>query len=92
MVLDTFNSINEGMLALDKGRIRYFFYHDLGLLYTIKQNGWNLKVVPTTFREYQHWMISSKTLPTDVTAKLHAAITAIYKDGTIEAIKDKYRP
>jgi len=94
MVVDSFINIEEGMWAINNGRIRYFFYHDLGLLYNLKKTQMTdtLKVVPTVFREYQHWMISSKTLPGDITEKLNNAITDIYNDGTIETIKAAYRP
>lgn len=90
---DRFVSLEEGLQAVVDGRrIRYFFYHDMGLYYLVKTLGQPLQVLPTKFRSYSHWMIYSRKLAAPLRGKIDAQLAAMKEAGEIDEILRRYRP
>lgn len=91
-VLDHFTSLQTALEDVAKGGIRYFYYHDLGLLYLLRNSDLPLRAVPTKFRTVPQWIIYSKKLEPEVIRILDEAVIDMVKSGEIEKIWDNYKP
>ncbi len=91
-VNDKYKSVEKGLQSVAAGEVDYFFYHDLGLLYSLSILDLPLHAVPTIFRSYPHWMIFSKTMPAPLQKMIDAELTDMIQTGVIEKIWNKYKP
>jgi polar amino acid transport system substrate-binding protein len=90
----TLSSLFDPMLYhRDKARPRFVYYHDLGLSYAIEsQNlGKKVKLLPTKFRQYNHYIAFSKKVPPKIIAKVRAAVEQLVADGELARLHNKYR-
>lgn len=78
------------LLVFKRGRFAY--YHNLGLIYTIKNQQLTDKVnvLPTSFYDYQHWAACSKQTPDATVRKLESALSRLTNDGTLQRIFNEY--
>ncbi len=77
-------------LIADKKRFRAFFYHDLGLKYFIRHNELPLRVAPTKFRTYNHWMLYSKDLPRKYVDAVEKILSDLRRKEILEKITRTY--
>ncbi|WP_259779870.1 substrate-binding periplasmic protein [Aestuariispira ectoiniformans] len=90
---DKFTSLDEALKTLaGQRRIRYFYYHDLGLYYLVKTSGLPLRVLGTKFRTTPQWMIYSKKMPVELRQRLDAEVSHMVKSGMIDRIWARYKP
>jgi len=83
-------SSNLKKLLFNRGRFLYF--HDLGMVSTIKKEGLTKKVriVPSTFKKYSHYLVFSKTTPKHIVEKVESILNEISQNGELKKIVDKY--
>lgn len=87
---DNFTSFNQAFKELNGTNLRYFYYHDLGLNYLVKESGLPLKVLPTKFRIVPQWIIYSKKIPPRVHAAIESAIQRLHDKRIIHKTWKKY--
>ena len=91
-VVDQFENLQQGFeLLSSQRRIRWFFYHDLGLIYALRESPLPLRLVPTRFRSYSHWMIYSKTIDAGLREALDLALFEMLREGELTAIEQRYK-
>ena len=90
-VNDAFKTVSDGLDAVEEGRIRNFFYHDLGLLYHLKMGQRSLAPVKTKFRSYSHYMLFNQDMPDTVVEALDKGLNDLHNTGQIERILTAYR-
>lgn len=75
-----------------QGRGRFFYYYDFGVHYAIGNGGFQdtVKVLPVTFRTYEHYIIYSKTVPQPVIDEIDRIIDGMKKSGEMDGIRKKY--
>ena len=78
---------------LRAGRIRYAFYHDLGLQDIIEREdiGDDLRILPVSFSTYYHHVAFSRDVPAATIARVSAALNAIIASGKLAQIQRKYK-
>jgi ABC-type amino acid transport substrate-binding protein len=81
---------NLQKLAWERGRFVYF--HDLALLATLAQpqNADRFRILPTSFKKYQHYVALSKRLPLITRQRFAAVLEEMSKDGTLREIFNRY--
>jgi len=89
-VVDHFTELQNGLTAVANKIIPYFYYHDLGLTYLVNESELPIKLMPTKFRTYQHWLLYSKTLSEKQVEQLDAVLGSMIDDGSIQAVQAKY--
>ncbi|MEP3246876.1 MAG: transporter substrate-binding domain-containing protein [Sneathiella sp.] len=89
---ERFDSVEDGLRSVAAGEIDYFFYHDLGLLYSLSNSVLALRPVPTLFRSYEHWMIYSAKMPASVQKIVDEEVSKMVKAGIISDIRKQYEP
>jgi ABC-type amino acid transport substrate-binding protein len=78
------------MLLVERGDL--VFYHDLGLCYIIKKNGWQEKIVFGASQDtYQHFIGYNQSIPLAIRDLIDGEIRAMKRDGTMAAILGRYR-
>lgn len=87
------NSMN-GLDMLEKERIRFFVYHDLGIFWLIKKTKKEslFRIQPANLRHYAHWMIYSHHLEQSVRQLIENELEKLHNSGVIESIVTRYRP
>jgi len=86
-VADHFNELNDGLSAVAKKIIPYFYYHDLGLTYLVNQTTLPIKLMATKFRTYEHWLLYSRTLSPQQIEQLDTTLKSMIDDGKLEKFK-----
>lgn len=73
-------------------RGRFIYYHNLGLVYTVKEQKLTnkLRILPASFYDYHHWAACSKQTPKSTIIRVEAAIRRLIDDGTVQKIYDNY--
>jgi len=87
---DNYNNFSQAFKELSETNLRYFYYHDLGLNYLIKESGLPLKVIPTKFRTVPQWIIYSKKTPERFVKAIESAIQKLHTSGKMEKLWKKY--
>jgi len=78
------------MMSTAPYRLRYFYYHDLGLNYIAKESGLPLKVLNNRFKTRAQWLIHSKDLKPETVKALSQIMKEMEKSGELDAIVQKY--
>ena len=92
LIEDQFETLDQGLALLaTQRRIRWFFYHDLGIFYALKHSDLPLRVVPTKLRSYSHWMIYSRSMPEDHRRALDRALLSMQQSGQLAEIEQRYK-
>ncbi|WP_421862249.1 substrate-binding periplasmic protein [Motiliproteus sp.] len=83
-----FNEINRAIKAVaDNPRVRFFYYHDLGLNYAlISHKNLPIRVVPSRFRTVPQWILVSRQTPDSLRQALETTLAEMQADGTLAAI------
>lgn len=86
------SSVSQGLLMLTKKRGRFFYYHDLGIINTIKEDDLNtqLKILPVHLQTFQQHIAYSKKVPKEVIEKVDTAIREIRANGVMQEILNRY--
>ena len=87
---DQFITLAEAISSLEKKYIDYFFYHDLALKHLLREPQRALRLVPTKFRTYQHWMILSKHTPKKYVDAVSEELKTMQEEGELESITKRY--
>ncbi len=89
-VNERFQSVVKGLQSVASGEVDYFFYHDLGLLYSLSRSNLALRPVPTKFRSYYHWMMYSGKMAPDLQKKVDLEVSRMINEGVIAGIRKRY--
>lgn len=89
-VADHYKSLDEALNAVASKTIPYFFYHDLGLDFMIRQSKLPVTLMRTRFLTQEQWMLYSPTLSAQDVDLLNRTITSLHDDGTLETLRRQY--
>jgi|GEM_PF-1133436 len=90
-VHDVFKTPLEGLKITARGHRRMmFFYHDLGIYHLIREHSLPLKVWPTRFRTYQHWLVHSKRMDPVLTEHLRKLLQELSNNGELKRIAEPF--
>lgn len=78
------------MMSTPPYRLRYFYYHDLGLNYMAKETGLPLKVLNSRFKTRAQFLIHSKNLKPEIVRALVDTMEEMEKSGELDKIVQKY--
>lgn len=88
---DSYEDLETALKQLASGEdIRFFFYHDLGLVYLVRKLGLPLKVLPAKFRVYNHWMMYSRKAKPELIEAVETALLELEVSGHLAEITQKY--
>lgn len=89
---DGADNLSKNFEKLTRKRGRFVYYHSLGLLHELNKPQFKgkFKVLPASFREYEHWIVFSKKLEPGIIKKVNSAIKDSKKGGDWSRIVDKY--
>lgn len=91
-ITGTPSSVAQGLLMLIKYRGRFFSYHDLGIINTIKKNnmGDKVKILPTYLETFEQHIAYPKTVPQNTIRRIDSAIRTLQQNGNMQIILDRY--
>jgi len=89
-VLDKIKSLEQALQLVDQGRIRYFYYHDLGLSYLDDESDLPLKLLPTRFRTIEQWLIYSPHLREQDQKIFDQALQDMHQSGRLKEIGSRF--
>lgn len=89
---DGSKTVISNLKKLLRKRGRFFYYHNLGLVTSIRNINLEnkIKILPTSFREYSQYVAFSKKVPADTIAKVKVALEKLALNGKLELIFKKY--
>ncbi len=92
LVNDSFNDLEAAikLIGMPPHRLRYLFYHDLGLNYLVKHSPYSLRVIPTKFRSFEQWFIYNPETPKYIVDIMETELTKMRESGELQLILDKY--
>lgn len=84
--------VESNLRKLLAKRGRFVYYHNLGLLNAIKADEFagKFKVLPVSFRNYNHYVLFSKKVPLEIIETINNAIIQAKNSGGLAIITDKY--
>jgi polar amino acid transport system substrate-binding protein len=88
--LSAFAGVAEALAALQQGRCVGFLYDDTAIEGQLLKSQWASYDMPLESQDAEPWGIAVKTGADDLAAKVHDAIEAWNKDGTILKLEKKY--
>ncbi|MEH6648480.1 MAG: transporter substrate-binding domain-containing protein [Motiliproteus sp.] len=71
-------------------RIRYFYYHDLGLNYALRNSELPIQVMPVRYRTVPQWLLVSRETPAPLREIIAGVLAAMEQDGSIAAINTRF--
>lgn len=71
-------------------RIRFFYYHDLGLNYALRNSELPIQVMPVRYRTVPQWLLVSRETPEPLRDIMAEVLAAMAQDGTIAAINTRF--
>ncbi|NQY95018.1 MAG: transporter substrate-binding domain-containing protein [Campylobacteraceae bacterium] len=85
-------TISSNLKMLLKNRGRFVYYHNLGLITSIKKDKWEnkIKVLPTSFRQYSQYVAFSKHVSKEKIQKIKTALEKLRLSGRLDTIFNKY--
>lgn len=90
-VNDSFTDVKDALASIAQHeRYRFFFYHDLGLVYLVRESRLPLRVLPTKFRVYSHWMLYSRKTNPYIIEAIEDALLQIEISGELKRIQRRY--
>lgn len=92
LVNESFTDLNAPMklIGAPPYRLRYFYYHDLGLNYIVKNSPYPLRVIPTKFRSFEQWFIYNPETPVPTIDAIEAVIHEMKVSGELDTIVGRY--
>jgi polar amino acid transport system substrate-binding protein len=94
LVIDDKASTVKSLLAkLDGQRGRYAYYHDLGLLHTMRKFNLDarIRLLPHTYQESAHYVAFSKMADPSKFRAVERALKRLRESGALQAIYARYR-
>ena len=83
--------LSRNLLLLSRGRIRMFYFHDLGIAHHLQIVGdHSFRVIQGDFRRYYHYLATRKNLPVHVLEDLTQAVAGLEADGSLAAVRARY--
>ncbi|MEI7432237.1 MAG: transporter substrate-binding domain-containing protein, partial [Betaproteobacteria bacterium] len=85
-------TIGQVYQMLTRSRGRFFYYHDIGLIYARKVEGLEgkVKLLPFVVNEEAQYMACSKKVPQATVGKVAAALKKLSDTGKLLQIQEKY--
>jgi len=92
IIYDHGKTITANLKMLLRSRGRFVYYHNLGLITSIKKNKFEdkIKVLPTSFREYSQYVAFSKHISKEKILKIKTALETLKINGKLDSIFNKY--
>jgi len=92
IIYDQGKTITANLKMLLRSRGRFVYYHNLGLITSIKKNKLEdkIKVLPTSFREYSQYVAFSKHISKEKIQKIKTALEKLKINGQLDIIFNKY--
>jgi len=92
IIYDHGKTITANLKMLLRNRGRFVYYHNLGLITSIKKNKLEdkIKVLPTSFREYSQYVAFSKHISKEKILKIKTALETLKTNGKLDSIFNKY--
>jgi len=89
---DSGKTILANLKMLIRKRGRFVYYHNLGLVTTIKKENLENKIIilPSSFREYSQYIVFSKNVSKEVIQNIKKALLKVKNNGTLDKIYLKY--
>ena len=93
VAVDEAGSVFICLRKLLKGRGRYVFYHDIGLIGAIKEMGIeaDVAILPVVLDEYSHHVVMSTSASPEHVQKIAAAVQRLSDGGTLSRISPPYQ-
>ena len=90
--IDSLPSPAQLLRVLEAGRIRFAFYHDMGLENAVRSQKMesSLTVLPVSFSSYGHHVAFNRNVPQASINRVETALEKIRADGTLASILGKY--
>ena len=89
-VVDHFTQLEDGLNAVARKKIPYFYYHDLGLSYLVNRSSLPIKLMPTKFRTYSHWLLYSLEMTKIQIELLDSSLEEMINDGELDRIREPF--
>ncbi len=88
---DGAKNMNNNLQKLQSKRGRFVYYHSLGLLYEVNKpvNRGKFRVLPLSFREYQHWIVFSRKVDPKVIEAISKVIKSAKRSGEWDQVLDQ---
>jgi len=85
-------TISANLKMLLRNRGRFVYYHNLGLITSIKKHKLEnkIEVLPTSFRKYSQYVVFSKHVSKEKIQKIKTALVKLKLTGTLDSIFKKY--
>ena len=92
LVNDSFTDLESPLklIGAPPYRLRYFFYHDLGLNYSVKESPYSLRVIGTKFRTFRQWLIYNPDTPENIAEAIELALKDMKDSGELDEIVSRY--
>lgn len=89
---DGARTIEQNLEKLIAGRGRFVYFHDLGLRFAIQQSfaDSGLRILPTSFHSYRHYLAFSQEVPPDVVREVESALERIASSGALQKLREQY--
>lgn len=91
-LLEKVDSPEKALELLRLKRVRFVFYHDLGLgrLILDKQLGNDIKLLPVAYNTYNHSVAFNKDVSPDMIKQVEHSLDALESNGTLGKIRARY--
>lgn len=85
-------NLTSNFKKLIAGRGRLVYFHDIGLISTIKKNNLEdrVRILPYSYKKYFHYVVFSKNVKKKYIIKIKQAIKKLKKSGELAKILNKY--
>ncbi|WP_320174422.1 ABC transporter substrate-binding protein [Maridesulfovibrio sp.] len=85
-------TISQNLVKLARGRGRFVFFHNLGLVHTIREDGLEEKVriLPLSFHSYSHYLVFSKHADPEAVKAVGRVLKELARNGKLQAVTAKY--
>ncbi len=71
---------------------RFVYFHDLGIRFAIRKSfaESGLKILPTSFRTYRHYLAFSRKVPPDIVEEVDRVLERLEASGALREIRERY--
>lgn len=85
-------TLSQNLTKLEKGRGRFVYFHNLGLINTIRMEGWEekVKILPVSFHSYSHYLVFSRYADPEAVRIVKRALKELAESGELQAVTEKY--
>lgn len=93
VLVEEVTRMDQNLLKLKNKRIDLVYYHSLGLLWEIKEGGFNRKIVfmKNAFETKSHYIMFTKSVPPFVIDEIDKALAELHAEGKIKKILAAYQ-